>query len=85
MAGGVHGRGCAWQGDMCGRGACMAEGHVWQRGMRGRTDGHCSGRYASYWNVFLLLVNLVLFQLLLVYMYMYVVVDQIVTLSSRYK
>ena len=26
-------------------------------GMRGRRDGHCSGRYASYWNAFLLGVN----------------------------
>ena len=26
---GVHGRGCAWQGGMCCRGACMA-GCVWQ-------------------------------------------------------
>ena len=40
MAGGVHGRGCAWQGvcmagGMCGmghawQGACMAEGCAWQ-------------------------------------------------------
>ena len=47
----VHGKGCAWQGGVCGRGACMAEGmcgrrHAWQgacmtggmhgRGMHGR-------------------------------------------------
>ena len=25
------------------------------RGVPGRRDGHCSGRYASYWNAFLLL------------------------------
>ena len=32
MAGGMHGRGCAWQGgDMHGReGTCMAGGHVMQ-------------------------------------------------------
>ena len=37
-------------------------GHVWQEGsawpggggLCGRIDGHCSGRYASYWNAFLL-------------------------------
>ena len=40
--------GCAWKEGMCGRwGVCMA------RGARGRRDGHCSGRYTSYWNVFL--------------------------------
>ena len=27
--------------------ACMAGG------MRGMRDGHCRGRYASYWNAFL--------------------------------
>ena len=32
----------------------MARGHVWQGDVRGRRDGHCSGRYASYWNAFLL-------------------------------
>ena len=41
--GGIHGRGHAWLGDMHGQG-----------GMRGRRDGHCSGRYKSYWNAFLL-------------------------------
>ena len=44
----------AWQG------ACVARGRrAWQvgacvaGGMRGRRDGHCSRRYASYWNAFL--------------------------------
>ena len=63
MAGGhMHGRGVhAWQG------VCMAGGYVWQGGMHGM--GACvaggmhswyyetrsiSGRYASYWNAFLL-------------------------------
>ena len=38
----------------------MAEGgHAWQGacvagGVYGRRDGHCSGRYASHWNAFLL-------------------------------
>ena len=36
-------------GGMCDRGPCMAGG------MGGRRDGHCSGRYASYWNAFLYL------------------------------
>ena len=53
MAGGhawqgvMHGRGRAWQRDMHGRGCAWRGG-----GMRGRTDGHCSGQYASYWNAF---------------------------------
>ena len=48
MAGGMHGGGDhAWRGGMHGG------GHVWQRGVRSRRDGHCSGRYASYWNAFL--------------------------------
>ena len=54
MAGGVHGRGCAWQGGACmvgvmhSRGACVAGGvhgwgHVWQRGsMHG--GGHARQR-----------------------------------------
>ena len=50
MAGGMHGRG-----------ACVAGGHAWQGvcmlgGMHGKRDCHCSGRYASYWNAFLLFV-----------------------------
>ena len=28
------------------------------RGMHGRRDGHCSGRYASYWNAFLFVTEL---------------------------
>ena len=47
VAGGMHGRGHMWWG------ACMAGWHVGQ-GMCGRRDGHCSRRYASYWNEFLL-------------------------------
>ena len=46
-------------GHMHGRGACMAGGYVlggraWWGGMRARKNGNCSGRYASYWNAFLL-------------------------------
>ena len=41
--------GVCGKGDMHGRGGtCVAGG-----GMHGRRDGHCSGRYASYWNAFL--------------------------------
>ena len=43
--GGMRGRGCAW-------GASVAGG-----GMHDRRDGHCSGRYASYWNTFLWPIN----------------------------
>ena len=60
MAGGVHGGGHAWQGVA---GVCMAgEGC-----MHGGGGGVCgryyeirsmSGRYASYWNAFLLKVLL---------------------------
>ena len=35
-------------------GVCVAgRGDMHGRGMRGRRDGHCSGRYASYLNAFL--------------------------------
>ena len=50
---GMHGRGglCVVKGGMCGKGgACMAKG---EGIVRGRRDGLCSGRYASYWNAFL--------------------------------
>ena len=51
-------------------GACMAKGggharkgrgHAWQKGggMHGRRGGHCSGRYPSYWNAFLYLVEFI--------------------------
>ena len=59
--GGMHGKGHTWQA-VCVVGACMAggmcgkEGGVHGKGnMCGRRDGHCSGRYVSYWNAFLLL------------------------------
>ena len=49
-------------------GACVAEGGMHSRGdMRGRggsicgrRDGNCSGRYASYWNAFLFVIELCL-------------------------
>ena len=45
--------GCVW-GESCrARGAMHGRGSM-ARGVRGRGDGHCSGRYASYWNAFLL-------------------------------
>ena len=47
MAGGMHGREACMVGGVHGRvGACMAGG------MHGRRYGHCSVRYASYWNAF---------------------------------
>ena len=59
--GGMHGMGAcmAGEGGMCGRGA-------WQGGMLGRGGIHgryykirsMSGRYASYWNAFLFILNL---------------------------
>ena len=51
---------------MAGWGACVEGGHAWQAGdvhggimhgvggVCGRKNGNCSGRYASYWNAFLL-------------------------------
>ena len=58
MAGGMHGgvQGACMAGGRV-VGACMAGG-VHGRGMRGRRDGHCSGRYASYWNAFLFTMHL---------------------------
>ena len=71
ITGGMHHRGTYMAGGMCcgggmhGGGACMAGEHTWQGacvmgvhgggGVHGRRDGHCSGRYASYWNAFLFL------------------------------
>ena len=61
VVGGMHGRGVCMVGHaacMVGGGMCGG-GHVRQRGVhggggvRGRRDGHYSGRYASYWNAFL--------------------------------
>ena len=56
MAGGGH----AWRGACMG--VFMAGGHAWQggggvhiRGVCGRRDSYCSGRFASYWNASLFL------------------------------
>ena len=65
VCGGEH----VWQGAGCGRcvwqGVCVAggvhgrgihgRGVSGSGGMCGRRDGHCSRRYVSYWNAFLLL------------------------------
>ena len=58
VAGGMHGmvgvcgRGHAWLGpSVAGQGMHSGGGGVV---MHSRRDGHCSGRYASYWNTFLL-------------------------------
>ena len=53
MAGGMHGRGHAWWGA-CIVGGMHGKGGVHGGGMHGRRDGHCSRRYTSYWNAFLL-------------------------------
>ena len=64
VKGGMHGKGACVV-----KGACIAKGHVWQRGHvwpRGRHAWYVCpsstrygrlmrGRYASYWNVFLLI------------------------------
>ena len=69
MARGLHFRRHVWQGVCIRQGACMeggmptlqweacmAGGHAWHwGGVRGRRDGHCSERYASYWNVCLVM------------------------------
>ena len=51
-------RGHAWGAGMAGRQACMAGGHAWHACPPGRHYGYgrwsMSGRYASYWNAFLL-------------------------------
>ena len=58
----MHDRGHAWQGACVAGGMYGKWGHasqgmcvvVWS--MHGRRDGHCSGRYASYWNAFLFIL-----------------------------
>ena len=47
--------GHVWQGGHAwwGWGGVHSRGHAWQGDMHGRRDGHCSERYASYWNAFL--------------------------------
>ena len=62
--GGRAWQGHAWQGGMHSMGLCMAGGsvhgggHAWQGGVRGRyyEIRSMSGRYASYWNAFLLFI-----------------------------
>ena len=50
--------GHAWWGVCMAGGACVVGGCAWQGGdMHGRKNGNCSGRYASYWNAFLLLLH----------------------------
>ena len=67
--GGTCGKGGhVWQRWHAWQGACVVGGHAWQGGVsgggmagracvagggHGRRDGHCSRRYASYWNAFL--------------------------------
>ena len=58
----MHGRGGA---HVAGEACMVGVGHMWQGrrawwwvggSMRGRRDSHCSGRYACYWNAFLLMM-----------------------------
>ena len=60
---------CSQVGGMHARGACVPRGwgHAYlggyvAGGVRGMRDGHCSGRYASYWNAFLLRGHFEVFQ-----------------------
>ena len=48
---GVAGLGGAWSQGGAWSGGGLVKGGAWWRLPR---DGHCSGRYASYWNAFLL-------------------------------
>ena len=47
-------QGACVAGGMCGRAICVVGGVRGGGGMRGRKNGNYSGRYASYWNAFLL-------------------------------
>ena len=72
VSGFIHGRGVSGQGACVAWGACIGSvhggGHVWQGDVRdmyaplGRYYGYgirsMSGRYASYWNAFLVYSNL---------------------------
>ena len=49
--------GVCMEGGMHGGGGVHGRGYVWQGGVHGRGGGEIrsmSGRYASYWNAFLL-------------------------------
>ena len=56
VAGGMCGRGACMAGGVCmARGACVAGGHAWYTPPRRYYEiRSMSGRYASYWNAFLL-------------------------------
>ena len=62
MVGACMPGGHAWQGVCMARG-CAWWGHMWQEAFMvwgvwcGRRDGHRSGRYASYWNAFLFIIE----------------------------
>ena len=77
MAGGHAWQGCVWQGGMHGRGCvCVAGGHAWQgvcmvggcvrgRGHAWLGGGACVARTPpahSYWNAFLLTIDLMIIQ-----------------------
>ena len=45
---------CMVKGGVCGKGGACVMGVCMAGGMHGRRDSYSSGRYASYWNAFLL-------------------------------
>ena len=53
MVVGVEGWGCTWGHAWQGVCVCVVGVMHGKGGVRGRRDGHCSGRYASHWNAFL--------------------------------
>ena len=67
MAGGHAWQGVCMAGGVHGGGACVAEGHAWQGGMHAmdtpppnttRYGQSMRGRYACYWNAFLLVIKI---------------------------
>ena len=61
-------------GGMCSKAVCVA-GACMAGGMHGRRDGHCSGRYASYWNAFSS------YKMLLFFVSMVVVVEHLIIIA----
>ena len=56
-------RGSGPGGSGSGGGGCLLLGGVWSQGVPGGDplpDGYCCGRYASYWNAFLFIIEIIL-------------------------
>ena len=47
MAGGMHARGCVWQGGVCGGEVQHGRGHAWQGCVHGREGGMHAGEMAT--------------------------------------